>query len=128
MVNPMIVEGQTLGGAAQGIGTALLRGDAPYDDNGQPLAATLADYLLPGATDMPHIADPSHRDAVALHRIRHQGRRRRRRHRAAGGASSTRSTMRCDGLGVEITETPVTPHKLVLALAEAPARKGGPGA
>ena len=52
MVNPMIVEGQTFGGAAQGIGTALFE-ESPYDQNGQPLASTLLDYLLPGPTELP---------------------------------------------------------------------------
>jgi carbon-monoxide dehydrogenase large subunit len=52
MVNPMIVEGQTYGGAAQGIGTALFE-ESPYDANGQPLASTLIDYLLPGPTELP---------------------------------------------------------------------------
>ena len=54
MVNPMIVEGQTIGGIAQGIGTALYE-ETPYDDQGQPLASTLADYILPGATEIPRI-------------------------------------------------------------------------
>ena len=54
LVNPMIVDGQVLGGLAQGIGTALYE-EMPYDDAGQPLAATLADYLLPGTTDVPDV-------------------------------------------------------------------------
>lgn len=53
-INPMIVEGQTIGGAAQGIGTALFE-ESPYDENGQPLASTLLDYLLPGASEVPRI-------------------------------------------------------------------------
>ena len=44
----MIVDGQVLGGLAQGVGTALYE-EMPYDEAGQPLAATLADYLLPGS-------------------------------------------------------------------------------
>src|SRR5437899_2261953 len=54
MVNPMIVEGQIRGGVVQGIGTALYE-EIPYDETGQPLAGTLADYLLPGAAEMPAI-------------------------------------------------------------------------
>src|SRR5262249_56250299 len=46
MINPMIVEGQVRGGVVQGIGTALYE-EIPYDEQGQPLAATLADYLVP---------------------------------------------------------------------------------
>jgi carbon-monoxide dehydrogenase large subunit len=54
MVNPMIVEGQTIGGIAQGIGTAMYE-ESPYDEQAQPLTSTLADYLLPGATEVPRI-------------------------------------------------------------------------
>src|SRR5262249_3706944 len=54
LVNPMIVDGQVLGGVVQGIGTALYE-EMPFDAQGQPLAATLADYLLPGATDVPDV-------------------------------------------------------------------------
>ena len=50
----MIVDGQVYGGAAQGIGTALYE-EMPFSDDGQPLASTLADYLLPGATEVPAI-------------------------------------------------------------------------
>ena len=53
MVNPMIVEGQAHGGAAQGVGTALFE-ECPYDVNAQPLASTLMDYLLPGPGELPH--------------------------------------------------------------------------
>jgi aerobic carbon-monoxide dehydrogenase large subunit len=52
LVNPMVVDGQILGGLAQGIGTALYE-EMPFDSSGQPLASTLADYLLPGATEIP---------------------------------------------------------------------------
>jgi carbon-monoxide dehydrogenase large subunit len=54
MINPMVVEGQTMGGIAQGIGTAFYE-ETPYDANGQPLASTLADYMLPGPTEIPHM-------------------------------------------------------------------------
>ena len=54
MINPMIVEGQVRGGVVQGIGTALYE-EIPYDEQGQPLAATLADYLVPCAAELPAI-------------------------------------------------------------------------
>jgi carbon-monoxide dehydrogenase large subunit len=54
LINPMLVDGQVLGGTAQGIGTALFE-EMPYDDNGQPQAVTLAEYLLPGAGEIPRI-------------------------------------------------------------------------
>jgi carbon-monoxide dehydrogenase large subunit len=48
----MIVDGQIYGGFAQGVGTALFE-EMPFDSRGQPLASTLADYLLPGSTEVP---------------------------------------------------------------------------
>jgi carbon-monoxide dehydrogenase large subunit/6-hydroxypseudooxynicotine dehydrogenase subunit gamma len=51
-INPPIVEGQIVGGVVQGIGGALLEHFA-YDENGQPLASTLMDYLLPSSTEAP---------------------------------------------------------------------------
>lgn len=51
-INPLLVEGQVHGGVAQGIGQALYEG-AEYDDDGNLLTATLADYLLPSAADLP---------------------------------------------------------------------------
>ncbi len=69
LVNPMIVDGQIYGGIAQGIGTALYE-EMPFDAQGQPLASTFADYLLPGPTEVPGAAPRPHGDAVALYRVR----------------------------------------------------------
>jgi carbon-monoxide dehydrogenase large subunit len=52
-VNPMIVEGQVHGGIAHGIGNAIFEWMG-YDDSGQPVTTTFADYLLPTATEVPH--------------------------------------------------------------------------
>ncbi|MBV9113197.1 MAG: xanthine dehydrogenase family protein [Hyphomicrobiales bacterium] len=54
LVNPMIVDGQIYGGAAQGIGTALYE-EMQFDSRAQPLGSTLSDYLLPGFTEVPEI-------------------------------------------------------------------------
>ncbi|MCC7016032.1 MAG: xanthine dehydrogenase family protein [Rhodospirillales bacterium] len=54
MLNPMVVDGQILGGLAQGIGTALYE-ETPFDAEGQPLASTFADYLVPGFPEVPPI-------------------------------------------------------------------------
>lgn len=54
MINPAIVEGQIAGGTVQGIGGALME-DLAYDDDGNPLATTFVDYLLPTATEVPPI-------------------------------------------------------------------------
>jgi len=53
-VNPMLVEGQILGGVAQGLGGALLE-EFTYSDSGDPLAVTFADYLMPTAREMPRV-------------------------------------------------------------------------
>jgi CO/xanthine dehydrogenase Mo-binding subunit len=50
MVNPMLVEGQIVGGAIQGIGGALLE-EIKYDSQGQPLTTSFMDYMLPTTRD-----------------------------------------------------------------------------
>jgi aerobic carbon-monoxide dehydrogenase large subunit len=54
-VNPRLVEGQIAGGLAQGIGGALLE-EFRYDENGEPLSVTFADYLMPTAHEVPEIS------------------------------------------------------------------------
>jgi carbon-monoxide dehydrogenase large subunit len=54
LINPQIAEGQIHGSVVHGIGNALFEWMG-YDSEGQPLTTTFADYLLPAATDVPHI-------------------------------------------------------------------------
>lgn len=54
LVNPMIVDGQIVGGVAQGIGNALLE-EIVYDETGNILTATLADFLPPTCYEIPQI-------------------------------------------------------------------------
>jgi carbon-monoxide dehydrogenase large subunit len=54
IINPAVVEGQIIGGIAQGIGEALLE-ELVYDEAGQPRTVTLADYLIPSALEIPRI-------------------------------------------------------------------------
>jgi carbon-monoxide dehydrogenase large subunit len=64
IVNPMVVEGQVMGGVQMGLGNAFYE-QMVYDENGQLLNASLMDYLLPGSTEMPpkmelgHVSSPS---------------------------------------------------------------------
>ena len=53
-VNPKLVEGQIAGGMAQGIGGALLE-EFRYDENGEPLSVTFADYLMPTVREVPEL-------------------------------------------------------------------------
>ena len=52
LINPLLAEGQRHGGIAQGVGQALYE-EMVYDDQGNPLTATLADYTVPSAADLP---------------------------------------------------------------------------
>jgi carbon-monoxide dehydrogenase large subunit len=54
VVNPMLVEGQIHGGTVQGLGGALLE-ELSYDSEGQLLTGSFMDYLLPTASDVPHL-------------------------------------------------------------------------
>lgn len=55
IVNPLTAEGQVCGGIVHGLGNALFE-HMRYDDEGQPLTTTFADYLLPTATEVPNVA------------------------------------------------------------------------
>jgi carbon-monoxide dehydrogenase large subunit len=59
MINPMVVHGQVQGGVAQGLGQALME-HIRYDENGQFLTASLMDYALPRAGDLPTIETDFH--------------------------------------------------------------------
>lgn len=54
MINPILVEGQILGGVVHGLGNALME-RMIYDGEGQPLTANYGEYLLPTATEAPRI-------------------------------------------------------------------------
>jgi aerobic carbon-monoxide dehydrogenase large subunit len=53
-INPILVRGQLVGGFAQGLGGALFE-EFQYDERGQPLSVTLADYLMPTAHEVPEV-------------------------------------------------------------------------
>ncbi len=126
LVNPMIVDGQVYGGAGQGVGTALYE-EMPYADDGQPLAPTLADYLLPGPTEIPairidHLETPSPYTTFGQKGIGEGG--------AIGPPAAIANAVNdaLAPLGVEISECPITPRRLLAAIADAspgPARDGG---
>ena len=64
-VNPLIVDGQLVGAAAQGIGGALLE-EFAYGDDGQPQSTSFMDYCLPTAAELPRI------EAIALELVQHR--------------------------------------------------------
>ncbi len=96
MINPMVVEGQIAGGVVQGIGGVLYE-HMVYDDDGNPLATTFLDYLLPTAAEVPDHRVRPHRDAGAPQPRRlqgHGGGRRHRRHRRRWSTPSPTRSLR----------------------------------
>jgi carbon-monoxide dehydrogenase large subunit len=117
LLNPMIVDGQVIGGTAQGIGTALYE-EMPYDAYGQPLASTLADYMLPGATEVPapridHMETPSPISTFGQKGIGEGG--------AIGPPAAIANAVNdaLHPLGVELSELPITPRRILAALMAA---------
>ena len=118
-VNPMILEGQSYGGAAQGIGTALFE-ESLYDENGQPLTSTFADYVLPGPAELPsmrieHTESPS---PYTRHGIKGIG---EGAAIAPAGAVVNAINDALRPLNVEINEIPATPRRILAAILEAQA-------
>ncbi|MGJ5068145.1 xanthine dehydrogenase family protein molybdopterin-binding subunit [Bradyrhizobium oligotrophicum] len=117
LVNPMIVDGQILGGLAQGIGTALYE-EMPFDDAAQPLATTLADYLLPGPTEVPeprlfHMETPSPYTMFGVKGIGEGG----AIAPPAAIANAVNDALR--PLGAEMMQSPLSPRRIVAAVLAA---------
>ncbi|HVB82366.1 MAG TPA: xanthine dehydrogenase family protein molybdopterin-binding subunit [Candidatus Binataceae bacterium] len=77
MVNPVMVDGQVIGGIAHGLGNALFE-QMIYDDTAQPLTTTFADYLLVSAGEMPpvdvlHLESPSTLNALGVKGVGESG-------------------------------------------------------
>jgi len=114
MVNPMMVDGQVIGGLAGGIGNALYE-ESPYDEQGQPLAATLADYRVPGASSVPdvrivHMETPSPLSEFGMKGVGESG--------AIGPPAAIANAINdaLRPLGAEIMETPMTPQRILDAV------------
>jgi carbon-monoxide dehydrogenase large subunit len=119
VVNPMLVEGQIMGGAVQGLGGILSEAIA-YDDAGQLLSGSLMDYALPVASDMPafkivHQESPSPLNPLGVKGV------------GEGGAVAPPAAIAnavCDalagwGVEFEVNATPIRPAALAAALRRA---------
>jgi carbon-monoxide dehydrogenase large subunit len=117
VINPLIVAGQVHGGVAQGVGGALYE-EMVYDESGQLLTQSFMDYLVPTAMELPaietvHLEHPSPRNPLGIKGL------------GEGGAISPPAAIANaieDALapfGVRITETPVTPARLLALLERA---------
>ena len=111
VINPLTLHGQVIGSLVQGLGGAVLE-DLVYDDQGQFLTGSLADYLLPTATDFPNLRGVV-LDDIPRRSIRSAPRARARAASSRSAASSpTRSRTRCSSFGVEPRELPLSPPRV----------------
>ena len=77
MVNPLVIDGQVAGGAAHGIGFAMFE-KMIWDDQAQPQSTNLAEYLIPGSTEVPnvdivHIVVPSSQNPLGVKGVGESG-------------------------------------------------------
>ena len=114
VINPLIADGQAHGGIAQGIGAALME-ELVYDEGGQLLTASLADYVVPGSCDIPRMG-VTHLDTALPETL---GGFRGLGEGGTIGALAAVANAVADALaplGVEIVEAPLTPgriHRLI---------------
>jgi carbon-monoxide dehydrogenase large subunit len=117
MINPAVVEGQIAGGVVQGIGGALLE-ELAYDAEGNPVATTFMDYLLPTATEVPVIEYAHVETAPGPGPGGYKG-------VGEGGAIGAPPAVvnavadALSPLGVTITRVPLTPATIVQLIEEA---------
>jgi CO/xanthine dehydrogenase Mo-binding subunit len=116
-VNPMLVEGQIVGGVVQGLGGTLLE-EFLYDDRGEPLSVNFADYLMPTLREIPEIEVVISEDAPSpLNPMGLKG-------AGEGGANAVGAAIAAaidDAIGVPgaIKQLPVTPQRLRALLRRA---------
>ncbi len=117
LINPMIVDGQVHGGVAHGIGNAIFEWMG-YDEAGQPITTTFADYLLPTAADVPKLQtlykeSPSPHNPLGVKGVGEVG--------VIPAAAAIISAVE-DALspfGVRIAQMPITPSRLAELIARA---------
>lgn len=121
VINPMMLEGQILGGVVHGIGMALFEW-MRYDEDGQPLSGTYADYLLPTADVVPnieihHMESPSPLNPLGVKGAAESG--------TIGAPAAIVSAIEdaLQPLDVRINELPVTPTRLRAAIKAAHQRQ-----
>src|SRR5581483_8982434 len=125
VVNPLIVEGQVHGGLAQGIAQALYE-EAVYDDDGNLVTSTLADYLVPSATDLPsYVTGRTESRAANPLGVKGVG--------EAGTIASTPAVVNAivdalRPLGINDVEMPCTPERVWRAIQDATGGEQASGA
>ena len=115
LINPLIVEGQIVGGVAQGIGGALYE-ELVYDEQANFLAQSLMDYCMPSAAQIPsikiaHLYTPSPLNPLGVKGLGEGG----AMAPPAAIANAVEDALR--SRGVRIDSTPITPTRLMVLLA-----------
>ena len=124
-INPMMIDGQVAGGVAQGIGGALYE-EFRYDEAGQPLSATFADYLMPTIQEVPDVEvmitedAPSPYNPLGIKGVGEAG-------CAAAGAAIASAIDDALGVPGAVTTLPVTPQRMLALLEAIPADRAGIG-
>ena len=114
VINPALVDEQIRGGVVQGIGGALYE-EVIYDEDGQQLNTSMADYLVPMAAEMPdivvaHVETPTKTSVLGAKGAGEAG---------TGGAPGALMNAINDALrpmGAEVTQMPMTPQRVLRAL------------
>ncbi len=124
IINPMIVDGQVHGAVAQGIGAALLE-EIVYDEKGQFVTASLADYLVPVATQHTGHRDRPYRGRSSQQHRRLPGNGRGWDDRRASGHRQRH--IGCPvSAGIEIDTLPATPERIFRLVEAARAKSSRP--
>jgi CO/xanthine dehydrogenase Mo-binding subunit len=116
LINPLIADGQIVGGVAQGVGGALYE-ELAYDPEGQMVASSLLDYCMPSAHQIPpvrvaHLHTPSPLNPLGLKGL------------GEGGAMAPPAALTnavedaLAPLGVQINATPLTPSRLAALMGK----------
>ena len=123
IINPLIVHGQAVGGAVQGIGATILE-ELIYNENGQLITTTFMDYLLPNSMDVPAIEALTLEEAPSpLNPLGVKG-------AGEGGIVATGAALANAvanallPLGVEVKELPLSPNRIRGWIREAAGKKG----
>jgi carbon-monoxide dehydrogenase large subunit len=125
LVNPAIVHGQTIGAAVQGMGGTFLD-EFVYDENGQLLTGSFADYLVPTSTDFPSV------EAISLENARSPSNPLGVKGAGEGGIIASGAALgnavsdALASLGVSVRELPMSPNNLARLIREARARSTSP--
>ena len=127
VINPLLADGQAVGGAVQGIGATFLD-ELIYDENAQLITGSFADYLVPTSTDAPPIIAVTLEEAPSAHNPLGAKGAGEGAIGATGGAIANAVADALSPVGVKITELPLSLNKLAAGIRAARTRKGSNGA